>query len=938
MSRSRFHSPGPAWQKILRTSLPFVALIWTLSVATGALPPLTELAAAPGQAPQSVELRWLTPLFEPGGFDGREVTCQYEFRYGSGYLTAGNFSFNPLLEGSLPDVIWDGALDVALDLNVMAGNNNTFPIYTVYWDQAYLRAWLYVSRDSPFIYGSAGAGLPNETITFTITKDNDPNWRLTRSVQTDRYGYAEWQTDDICNAANGEWFTFTARWNQHAVNLRNGMVVQASQGAEDSEHMMLYDDTDVINPPHNMSSGGAELAWSLEDYWILAWFAAHATEEDCEVAASVPLVVPPPEGMLPGVPGAMLAFTIEKNTGPELARPIEIRVTYPPSRLLAYGGTAECAMEAYRYEEGDGRWLHLPERVGVNRADHSITFVTNRLGLFAIGGEHDFDLDGGGDLQELDWGTSPGMADSDGDGCSDGDELWWSGGHPLDPPKVHGSDQHAVGQGLSTLPHYWIAGRIVSDRETSPISACAYLGPPIDVSYTQEWSGPALFKSHAAWQDFDGDGDPDLSVCGLNLDTPVTLTYENTGADLMHRQSLTGVWNEGSGGLAWGDYDLDGDMDLAVAGAGAAQPFAGIYQNDGGGHLALDASQALVGISYASLAWADFDEDLDPDLLLMGHDGVQARTVLYRNQPPGTLTPDTVNVLTGLFAGSADWGDYDNDGDLDLLTTGSDGTQRRTILYRNHPTGWLTSDSDHGLPGVAFSDAAWGDIDRDGDPDLAFTGEASGQLRFARIYRNDQGELTLIADLLDLYRSSCALGDVDLDGDMDVCFCGYDGSGLWTYLWENLGDGFAPLAIHLPGVREGSLDLLDVDMNGSLDLFLTGSDWSTGYALLYRHGGIPSSAPPSPSTARLHLEIPSPSQGPLAFRYGLARAGWARLAIYDLTGRCVRTLIDGPERAGSKEIAWDGLAGEGRQAAAGVYFVRLCAEEGEARAKLVRLR
>ncbi|MBM3318162.1 MAG: VCBS repeat-containing protein, partial [Candidatus Eisenbacteria bacterium] len=588
---------------------------------------------------------------------------------------------------------------------------------------------------------------------------------------------------------------------------------------------------------YNMNEGGGELAWD-QSCWITAFFPANATDEDVEISCSEPLAPPPPDGMPPGVPGAMVAFEITKSTGPQLLLPVEIRVQYPPEKLLEYGGVAECALEAYRYEPGRGVWVHIPERLGINRADHAITFATTTLGLFAIAAETDGDFDGGGDFQELEWGTSPALADTDDDGLPDGDEVWWSGGDPIEPLKVHGSDQRGLGEGLISQPHYWIAGRIVAGRAASPVSTCAYIGPPIEVTYGEDWSGPALFKSDAAW--------------------------------------------------------------------------------------------------------GDFDEDLDADLLLMGHDGAQAVTILYRNDPPGTLAPDTVNVLTGLFAGSADWGDLDNDGDLDLLTTGSDGTQRRTIVYRNHPKGRLTADGSHGLPAVAFSDAAWGDIDKDGDVDLAFTGEESVQGRYARVYRNDKGTLTLIANMPGIYRSSCALGDVDLDGDLDVAFCGYDGGGLMTYLFENGEEGFDLFPLEFPGVREGSLHLVDADLDGDLDFFLTGADWGTGYALLYRHGGIAAEVDVGPGQptgrTRVWLLTPSPARGEVALRYALAGDGPVRLAVYDVAGWCMRTLVEGPVAAGVYEATWDGRTDSGAEAGAGVFFYRLEGDGRVAGGRLVRVR
>ncbi|HNQ23399.1 MAG TPA: FG-GAP-like repeat-containing protein [Phycisphaerae bacterium] len=372
--------------------------------------------------------------------------------------------------------------------------------------------------------------------------------------------------------------------------------------------------------------------------------------------------------------------------------------------------------------------------------------------------------------------------------------------------------------------------------------------PPPALEAGQSVTG--VWKGDAQWADFDGDGDADLAICGVTSSgTHVTQTYENQSGTLVLRQNLDGVESESSGNLAWGDYDNDGDVDLVVAGWTGTERLTRVYRNDGNGNLTWDTQQVLTGVSYPSVAWGDYDGDGDLDLLITGHDGTLALCRIYRNDPPGVLLPDLSQSLTGLYAGSADWGDWDGDGDLDLIMTGSDGTVRRTILYRNEPTGTLTSDGAHGLPSVSLSDTAWGDFDNDGDVDLAFTGEESASGRYARVYANDgSGVFTLVgANLTTIYRSSCAWGDYDNDGDLDVAFCGYTGGGLLTTLYRNDGTSFTEAA-WFSGVREGSLSWVDVDGDGDLDLFVTGADWSTQYAHVYREVSVPPNHAPAAPT------------------------------------------------------------------------------------------
>ena len=74
-------------------------------------------------------------------------------------------------------------------------------------------------------------------------------------------------------------------------------------------------------------------------------------------------------------------------------------------------------------------------------------------------------------------------------------------------------------------------------------------------------------------------------------------------------------------------------------------------------------------------------------------------------------------------AGAVAWGDYDQDGDLDILLTGQTNSNPNAIspVYRN--TSGTFSDISAGLTGVTQSSAAWGDYDNDGDLDILLAGQ-----------------------------------------------------------------------------------------------------------------------------------------------------------------------------------------------------------------------
>ena len=72
-----------------------------------------------------------------------------------------------------------------------------------------------------------------------------------------------------------------------------------------------------------------------------------------------------------------------------------------------------------------------------------------------------------------------------------------------------------------------------------------------------------------------------------------------------------------AGAVAWGDYDKDGDLDLAIAGADGTNTYARIYQRDSSGAF-VDIGAPLPAVSGCALAWGDCDNDGDLDLAIAG--------------------------------------------------------------------------------------------------------------------------------------------------------------------------------------------------------------------------------------------------------------------------------------------------------------------------------
>jgi hypothetical protein len=127
----------------------------------------------------------------------------------------------------------------------------------------------------------------------------------------------------------------------------------------------------------------------------------------------------------------------------------------------------------------------------------------------------------------------------------------------------------------------------------------------------------------------------------------------------------------------------------------------------------------ILGLNISSGAWGDYDNDGDLDLLLTGIQSyVGGVTKLYQNNA-GSFTEITTS-LPGVRAGSVNWGDYDNDNDLDILISGASATGNFTRLLRNDNQTFTATPEEFAQ--VSHSSSAFGDYDNDGDLDILISG------------------------------------------------------------------------------------------------------------------------------------------------------------------------------------------------------------------------
>lgn len=505
----------------------------------------------------------------------------------------------------------------------------------------------------------------------------------------------------------------------------------------------------------------------------------------------------------------------------------------------------------------------------------------------------------------------------------------------------------------------------------------------IEVSGSTPGTGGIIFSdpggsssSSAMWVDLNGDGNLDVIMGTLRI----FINHLKDSSKFSFQQDLVPVTVANGGwGTTAGDFDGDGDLDLAVSGGNGGTNGYGpihVFRNDGNG-VYVDVANSLLGFTVNREAWnpqwVDVDNDGDLDLWMPSiRNGLEEGCLLLFNKNGTSFeTPET--GITAVSSIMDSWVDYDNDGDMDLysvpLGADNDGNPR---LYQNDGTGHFTDvapalglDSASWVANSDIRSLAWGDYDNDGDLDL-FLFMRNGKA--PQLWRNDNNgsafvEVGLGSGLRtrsDDVRTTTFV-DYDNDGWLDI-FSRNNGSPLPRLFHNGGGNGNHWIVIKPRDTTSNTAGIgarVTLYAGGKMQIRETQSGGGNGNnANIWAHFGLSSATTVDsviirfsngtkvkktglaadqyytvgivtgvsrnpdelPSSYALSQNYPNPFNPITQIRYSVPHSSYITLKVYDLLGQEVKSLFEGIRQQGNYTATFDGTG-----LSSAVYLYRMTA-------------
>jgi hypothetical protein len=374
------------------------------------------------------------------------------------------------------------------------------------------------------------------------------------------------------------------------------------------------------------------------------------------------------------------------------------------------------------------------------------------------------------------------------------------------------------------------------------------------------------------WGDYNSDGYPDLLQTGESQSGYISKIYANNQAGFSEGPRFQPSYR-GKG--VFGDFNNDGPQDLAITASGDFR-FTDVWKNTADGSFSQVENPGTSINSDPGVCAADFDNDGHLDLALAGHTFGGGNSEVEKGDGTGYFA--VARILDGSFNTSeVACGDFDGDGDADILIAGDDQTLGpSTTLYLNNGGFNFSEKAGTGLPRMKSGAAlAIGDYDNDGKLDVALTGDlgSTGE-HFTGVYHNG----------------------------------GFAANPVFT----QLAFSFEPMAY-------GDIAFADYNRDGRLDLFVTGTRKFDGVPTtkVYRNNTATANAKPSTPgslivrssggngavnlTLSWNKSIDSKTpQKSLTYNVGTKDTRWPALAAPELSLGNGKRMVVGPGNAGHR--------------------------------------
>ncbi len=332
--------------------------------------------------------------------------------------------------------------------------------------------------------------------------------------------------------------------------------------------------------------------------------------------------------------------------------------------------------------------------------------------------------------------------------------------------------------------------------------------------------------------DYNNDGFQDIFICGREA----IILYKNKGNGYIEKvdenviqipefyDKFTIEYDEPR--FAWADFNNDGYIDLALQARfkinDKYEPYLLIYQNL---HGKLKRTNSLPGV-LGNIDWGDYDNDGDLDIITTGRIyNWSIHTKIFKNNN-GKFNEISNNIL-GVSGGIIKWIDIDNDGYKDVLISGWRDDGLFSGIYKNIGNGFNKVDFE--IKKLYWSDADVLDFNKDGYQDFVLTGLGDNNEIHTYLYLNNKNKKFISINLssygiLPLYGGSIQLADFNHDGEYDVLISGKAKTNEYRVdLYKNYGSlNFKKIELNIPGIYFGDAIFKDFDLDGFLDIGITG--------------------------------------------------------------------------------------------------------------------